>query len=610
MEPQKRRPPIDGGLDFIAAWPKDRYATIKPAQRRALELCQEFDGRLTLELPTGTGKTAVGYTFLKALHNAGQGPLFYVASTKTLVTQVKSLHPDVRQVFGRNEHPCLYYPNESYKADEIPCTMLTRCRHRVNQATGQTLVPGARPCPYYLQTYEARQSPIVVCSTAFYLFGVFFSQGKPNGWGEPAGVVFDEVHNIAKDVRNLLSFDITDLRLNRAVEILSQLDEECALQLKAFRDCLVQIVSRKSADDPTMLKDEEIVRLLEALEGIEHDKLMQVFTQAVINDELGDDIDVPTLKQVETIIYDLHRYVRALQFALPGEDGRKPLNYTVAYYTKERDEHHKVQYRLTVKSYYVAPLIAKMQAPRTLAFSATIGDPQLFAWETGIRAPFTSLASEFPAKNTRIFMPTDTPHLAQSKKDRQEPARVLRRIAKAVKKFTKADQRSLVLVVSEAERQKFLMLCEEERVHAVSYSPERPAREVVTAFRDGEGECLVGTLAQFGEGIDLPSGTASIIFVLRPAYAPPNDPGRQFELKRFGNSKHWALVHWRLMNAALQARGRNIRSQSDVGVTFFISQSFARFVYAALPSHLKNAYVGAKTFDQGVEETLKLLGTD
>ncbi len=604
MITQKRRPSIDG-LDFNAAWPRDQYRLIKPAQQRALEIIAEHDGRVTLELPTGTGKTAAGYTFLKALADRGEGPLFYLAPTKTLVEQVKTLHPDVGVIYGRNEHECLYYPGKNFRADEVPCLMLANCSHRVNQETGQTLVRGVPRCPYYDQMFAARRSKIVVCTTAFYLFGVFFSQK----WEEPAGLVIDEAHNLAKDVRNLLSFDITDHRLARAVELLARMDEQAAKQLDDFRSVLIGIVRRKMTGNPEMLKDDEIVRLIGALELIEHDRLMEVYRRAVQEEDLGSDgDDVATLKQVETIIYDLHRYVRALQFALPGEDGRQPLNYTVAYYTKELGEHQKVQHRLTVKSYYVAPLIAKMLAPRTVAYSATIGNPTYFGWETGIKAPFKSLGSEFPAKNTRIFMPTDTPDLSRKRRLRQEPAKVMRKIAKAVKQFARKEHRSLVLVSAEWERQKFLTICSEERVLAVSYDAERSARRVVSAFRDDdEGECLVGTLAQFGEGVDLPSGTAPVIFVLKPAYPPPNDPGRQFEERRFGKARHWALVNWRQMNSALQARGRNVRSKVDVGVTFFVSRQFDNFLFASLPSWLEDSYVGTKTFEECTEETLRLL---
>ena len=43
---------------------------------------------MTFELPTGSGKTAVGFAFLRTLQEAGRGPLFYITPTKPLVDQV------------------------------------------------------------------------------------------------------------------------------------------------------------------------------------------------------------------------------------------------------------------------------------------------------------------------------------------------------------------------------------------------------------------------------------------------------------------------------------------------------------------------------------------
>lgn len=172
--------------------------------------------------------------------------------------------------------------------------------------------------------------------------------------------------------------------------------------------------------------------------------------------------------------------------------------------------------------------------------------------------------------------------------------------------FASKKIRSLVVVVSEKERGKFLTLCGEENVNAVSYGNGVPAKEVVARFRDGEGDVLVGTAAHFGEGIDLPRRVAPVIFFLRPAYPRPNDPVTVFEERRFGN-KRWLLWNWRVMIEALQVRGRNIRSAEDVGVTFFISQQFRRFLFAALPQWLEPAYRGDSTFDECVEETMKLL---
>jgi len=89
--------------------------------------------------------------------------------------------------------------------------------------------------------------------------------------------------------------------------------------------------------------------------------------------------------------------------------------------------------------------------------------------------------------------------------------------------------------------------------------------------------------------------------------ANPNDPATQFEKRRFSLSQFWALMNYRVMQEALQVRGRNIRGPGDLGVTFFISQQFRRFVRASLPEWLQSAYVGDKTFDDCVDEAVKLL---
>ncbi|MSU75905.1 DEAD/DEAH box helicase, partial [Patescibacteria group bacterium] len=132
---------------LLRNFPKAKYPDVLSNQRAAFELIADTQKSVLLEMPTGSGKTAVGHTYLKTLANAGvEGPLFYLVPTKALVDQVKEMFPDVTAVYGRNEYDCLYYePEETFKADEIPCLSLLDCAHRVDQETGQTLEPGATP---------------------------------------------------------------------------------------------------------------------------------------------------------------------------------------------------------------------------------------------------------------------------------------------------------------------------------------------------------------------------------------------------------------------------------------------------------------------------------
>ncbi|MEK7639155.1 MAG: helicase C-terminal domain-containing protein [Patescibacteria group bacterium] len=596
--------------NMARAFPRHIHEETKDSQREALNFLTEHGCGL-IEKPTGSGKTATGITFLRAYEKAGVPVLFYLVPNKTLAAQVQEQYPEVRVVYGRNEHPCLYY-EDSYQADEVPCSMLGDCPHRVDQDTGQTHEPGALPCPYLQQKYEAKQGTIVVATYAFYLFAHFFQKE----WGKKQeAMVIDEAHRLAESIRSVLSYEITDYQLGRALEALSGFaDDQTILRLEEFQTSFLKIIKSKPSGQRMILTEDDIYELLYHVQLLQPTRLRQQIAEAVRKGRLDPIADRETLRRLEDITYSLTRYLRSLEYSV--KDGkRKALNYIFAYWQSEKGEHDKVQYRLVVKAYAVGPLIAKMLPKRLLAMSATISDPDMLKIESGIDLPFLSLTSDWPSENTRIFMPTDSPNLAVNKRGRdgvvrtqntREKTKILRKVAKACKRFGDQGLRSLVVVVSNDERHKFLALAEEEGVDVISYDAERKPREVAQAFKDGEGDVLVGTTAHFGEGIDLPDGTAPITFFLRPGYPNPTEPGTQFEADRFG-SRRWALWQWRVIVQALQVRGRNVRSVEDKGVTIFVSQQFRKFLLHSLPEWLKPAYRGNSTWEQCLDETEALL---
>ena len=589
---------------FMASFPWDLHGNMLPNQYEGFEIISRVAGSVTIEAPTGTGKTDIGYTALKALESAGLGPLFYIAPTKTIVEQVKTMHPDVTVVYGRNAHPCFYYPGHQLQADEIPCSLLVDCPHRVDQQTGETKEPGAEPCSYLLQKFQAKQSKIDVCTMAFYLFTQLFSRE----WDEPAGLVIDEAHDIGKVVRSALSYEITDYHLKSAIRLLRSAGIQEADLLDVFLGHMLEIIRRRAARTRVLLEDAEIRVLIEDLMKINPLELRNKIQQAVERGDIDVDAQREVLRRLEVIAYELNRYLRSLEFSLPTES-RKPLNYTYGFYEEEAggEDRRRVGYKLVIKAHYVAPIVRRILSSRfTLAYSATIGNPDVFGYETGIKSPAYKLGSDFPVANTRVFMPTDTPDLAVRNRTRQQPTRVIRQIARYCGRFAEKGLRSLVVVVSEKERAKFLELCKEEGVNAISYGNGVAPKEAALNFKAGQGDVLVGTVANYGEGVDLPRNLAPVIFFLRPNFPVPQDPATVFEERRYG-SMRWKIWNWRVMMTALQVRGRNVRGTQDLGVTFFISQQFRRFVFAVLPAWLQVAFRGGKTFDQCIEEAEELL---
>ncbi len=593
-------------LDLQRSFPRNLYPSMKDAQTAAFAAIEPEEGIIVLELPTGSGKTAIGYTYLTALKRLGKKRLFYLAPNKTLVEQVKTLHPDVSVAYGRNEHPCLYYPGEDLKADEIPCSMLGDCPHRVDQETGETHAAGAIPCPYLQQKYEAKHAGgIVVCTSAFFLYTVLFSKEF-----EPEGVVVDEAHRLAQSIRSVLSTELTDWKLARGIDALNSVRSEQVHTLAAFLRRMKSLINKQAMGQETLLEEDEIKHLYDSLSKVDPEALEADTRQAIRDGELDVNDDREVLKQLEDIARSVRRFRHALRFAMTGATARGyPLSFVIAYGKTEMGERERVQYRITVKDYYVVPIIKKLLPENTLAYSATISDPEVFAFETGIKGAYHSISSSFPAENARIYLPTNTANLAvKNTGSKRAKTRMLRRVAQAAKQFADKGHRSLVIVVSGEERTKFLLLAEEEGLKTISYGNGHTARECAKLFRAGEGDCLVGTTANYGEGVDLPQQIAPVIFCLRPGYPNPFDPQAGFEERRFGK-RRWQLWNWRVMIELLQVRGRNIRSETDLGVTFLISQQFRRFAFGSLPKWLQPSYRGQLTFEQCVADAEKLLNT-
>jgi Rad3-related DNA helicase len=565
------------------------------------------------EAGTGTGKTAHAIATLRAARAAGaKGPLFYATPTKAQVDQTARKYPGLRVVYGRSEHPCLYYRDRGVEvnAAEMPCATLcaaSLCPHEVNQETGAVREPGAEPCPYYQQKYEAKtgEDP-VICTTAFFLMSMVYARD----WEAPGYVVLDEAHRIANIARSIFQFDLTDYHIRRCMVALRKLgDRQNAIVLKHFLDAFRRMARRKPSPRPTLLRDEDTTELIEILERADARDLPDLVKRAVTDGVLDPVADRTTLKLLEDLMRNIARYVGRLRYALPDEERhRKPLNFVFAFYHAGDLEEKKARYHLVIKSYYVAPLIRLAIGARGLAMSATIGGQDGFRYETGITWPFHSFPPPFSAAKTRLYVPTDTPNLAKKARSRDDLKHALRTIVETAQRFAAAGRRSIVIVQSNDELERFRARAVAASLDVVSYGNGVTARDAAAAFKAGQGQVLAGTSAHFAEGADFPQQVAPVIFFLRPGYPHPEDPQTQFEERREGPSRSWAIWHRRVMIEALQVRGRNIRNGEDLGVCFFISQQFRRIVGGALPAWLEPAYHATWTLDQCVSDALELLG--
>lgn len=569
-------------------------------QRAALSNDESVQGSTIQELPTGTGKTAKGFANLLAMRERyGEGTYFYITPNKALVDQVKHSYPEFQVLYGRNEYDCYYYEEPKFKADQVPCSLLSDCPFRVDFETGKTHEPGVRPCPYLHAKWKAK-SKLVVCTMSFFLFASLFS----DQWGEIKGVVVDEAHQIADVIRGALSYEITDYHLEGIIEFLRANRIVGDIEFNSFLQLVKKAIRKHSVDDP-LLHDTEIHGFIDVLKGIKRHSLENEVKRALKVRTITDD-QREMVKKLEMVINNLHRYIQSFEFSL-DTNKRSALNYTYGYVEPKTSEGQRVKYCLHIKCYHVAPIIKKIfPVNRTFFMSATIGDIDVFRMITGLNSPFFTYPSVFPVENTRIYLPVDIEDLAVSKAKIRGKAKTIRRIARTCKVFVDKGHRSLVLLVSEDERQQFLRMAAEEGLTVVSYGSGVKSKEAVQRFKLGEGDVLAGTFGQYGEGIDLPNQIAPITFVLRPSYPPPGDAKAIYEERRFRQRK-WLLWNSRETQRLLQARGRNIRGETDKGVTFCMSLQYKKFILKALPRWLHPAYCHSKTYADCISDALNLL---
>ncbi|TSC71624.1 MAG: hypothetical protein G01um101438_1001 [Parcubacteria group bacterium Gr01-1014_38] len=629
--------------DVLGAWSYDgKYRNgWRGVQRQIFEFGAQHRWNFTTEAPTGSGKTRAMWTILKAFENIGvEGELLWVVPNKAILAQHLAECPpsSVKAVYGQSEHDCPWHASHFTKdpgrlvtadqlpairerialkrVDEIPHYMHGPCPHFVDQRTGRTVQPGALGCQYYLDRYQARQGGIVLCTWAFFLFTHLFI--KKDQYQPPAALVIDEVHTIGDLTRSCLSFDITDSHLERCIALLKRIEASEWKKLREFRTVMREIVKRKPLGEETLLKDAEVWRLFDILRAIDSDAIDRDLQAAKSDGRIDPEAELDTEAAIARLTRDLPRYVGSFERSLEGwdpqrhreEKGKKPLQYTCAFYVSEVAENAQVECKLVVRSWYVASSIRKMLSPHTMSFSATIGkDPDNLKFDTGIDAPILRLGSDFPVKNTRIYMPDDTPDLAYRAQKRYGTGKALKRMARAAKRCADQGLRSLVIVVSDKERRMFLEHAKTAQLNVMSYGENgRTVKEAALAFRDeGKGDCLVGTEAMYATGIDLPyhpqdmEKSVPLIFILRPGLPNPRSAEAQFASKRFGR-RYWALQQWKAMLKALQGRGRNVRSVRDLGCTIFVSQQFRSIVFPSLPVWLEKAYRRVKTLDLAVRE--------
>ncbi|MBI2482819.1 hypothetical protein HYV74_01415 [Candidatus Uhrbacteria bacterium] len=606
--------------DCLAQFP---HRAIRPEQQELLAAITATPESITIEGPTGLGKTDVAMSVLRAraatvaqeLRDrqatnpaARPHPRWYCTPTKNEVEQIQHRFPEVRVIYGRNEYPCAYYHARGMPlaADAVPCATLRKqhcCPHAIVPETGLPEDPHAEPCAYLAAKHAAKSGGIVVTTTAFFLTSSLLARD----WETPDTVVMDEADQLADIASQLFATHITDSALLQILALLERINDAHHADLfRTFLDILQRHTSRTPGESK-ILEPTQTIALIQLLERAHYPHLHERIQTAMRSGVLDPVQQQSELRILEDLTRNILRYLRHLRFAV-GDADRGPRNLAFAYAVRERADGTMVC-RLVIEPYLVNGLIRAAVGDHVLAMSATIGDGTYFGYETGLTAPVYRVArSPFPIHHRRIYLPIDTPDLAHRAQERNTLRDAVIRILDCCAKFRARGHRALIVTMSNAERDHFVRRAPDAGLTLISYGNGVTARNALERFVQGEGDVLVGTSAQFATGIDLPKQIAPIIVALRPKYSNPHDPRAQFEeLQRLSKGKRFARERYRATKNALQVSGRNWRTPESVGITIFYSRQFRDLFPQGLPRWLEPAYVSTRTLDQIVEEACVLL---
>lgn len=601
------------------------HPTPRPLQLDAFNQIVATKGPgVILEMPTGGGKTAIYIAAARTIVQAGKGPVIIATPTKVQLDQIAAKFPnDVIVTSGRSDYECNLFAEKhgepGTSAADSPCYMLD-CPHRVNMDSGNVQDPSATPCNYYQAKWNAHvaihRGKILLTTVAWLLTNrLLVKQWRTI---TPALTIIDEIHRLPQTVRSLFRRQITDYHIGKVAEALEPHAPDEATELHAFSRLLGEITRTHGSKTSQpgkkhLLKQEDLKKLITAARKIDTAKIKKATKAAIDSGALDPTHDRAELNTLESIVLGLHRIIRSMEYGTT-EHTKHPTNFVIAYWYPDwylDNTKKRAATTLVIHSYYVAGAINAVVGSQIFGASATLGNHRIFGHESGIKAPIVSIGSAFNADNTRLYLPSDAISLshpsAATRKKRRNKA--LRRIITAALRFTTEGHRCLVIVQSETERAKFAEFAAASSLQVVTYDETQNAREATAAFKKGKGNVLLGTAAHLAEGFDAPGTIAPVTFFLRAGFPPKDAPQAQFEHRRFGKNGCWAIWQHRAAIQAIQARGRNVRTATDRGVTFFISAQFRSWLFNAIPKWLQSAYKGNLIMDTCIEDALTLLAT-
>ncbi|HEX2865338.1 MAG TPA: helicase C-terminal domain-containing protein [Deinococcales bacterium] len=348
------------------------YAAYRPGQREALEAARAAFARgkrfVIIEAPTGAGKSGIAVALAREAKSA-----YILTAQKLLQAQYVRDFPDLAQVKGRANYPCLH---QNTHAGAAPCM----AGRKFNEC---------EDCEYLLAKHAAMEAHTATLNYPYFLGETNYS----GGFGRRDLLILDEAHN-------------TEEMVMRFVEVTVSSELLARYGISASLPAGLNLAERMEA------ASDLIPSFADALRRLDNDLARQ--------DPIPPDQAVARA-DLEGLVTRLHLLADADPSEWVGEEAAPSLYSDTAEW----------RFR-PIRVSNLAPPFLFAYADRVLFLSATILDPQTFLRSLGVpqeQATFIRVPSSFPKENRPIH-PLSVAHLSRDSLLRELP-----RLAEAVSRL-------------------------------------------------------------------------------------------------------------------------------------------------------------------------------
>lgn len=469
----------------------------------------------------------------------------------------------------RDENACEFYSNTKKKSrrptlkalsvlEELKTLSPLHCERVVEICVREKL------CPYEMSNILAREAKVIIADY-YYIFNqdirnTFFN--KSGNELERSIIIIDEAHNLPKRCRELMSWNLSNFILNRAVK------ESGKFGLDSVRERLygvMDVLDKLSAElddkkEERLVKKDDFVGRI----GNEYDNIISELIFAA--DEVRE-------KQKQSYVGSVGSFLEAWT----GQDngfarilGRK---------AAAREPYINLMYRCLDPSFVTKDVIGS--AHSVIGMSGTLTPTFMYRDILGFnKIKERVFDSPFPRKNRlALIVPETTTKFTRRKKDEFEKiAKVCSNIVNLV------PGNSLVFFPSYSLRDAvyfyFSSMCKKEIFIEKPRLTKEEKHSLLEDFKGckDKGACLMGvTAGSFGEGIDLPGDfLKGVIVVGLPLEKPSLEVKELIDYYDVKYGKGWEYGYiFPAMIKTMQNAGRCIRSENDKGVVVFLDERYA-----------------------------------